>query len=239
MKKILLPLCLVIACSSTVNAAELTNLASLTQAEFRTVSEDLGAAFSYKPIAPTAGLGITGFDIGLAVSATDISKSSAALSKAGASGSSMDTLLVPKLHIHKGLPMGFDVAAFVSNISTINATLVGGELRYALIDGGIALPAVGIRGAMTRLTGSNQLSLDTRSVDISVSKGFAMLTPYAGVGQVWVNSNPNAAGLANESLSLGKVFAGVNLNLGLVNFALEGDKTGNTTSMGLKMGFRW
>lgn len=239
MKKILLPLCLAIGSSSTVYAGDLANLSSLTPSEFRTVSEDLGAAFSYKPLAPTLGLGITGFDLGLTVTATDISKSAGALSKAGASSSSMDTLLVPKLHLHKGLPLGFDVAAFVSSISTINATLVGGELRYALIDGGIALPAVGIRGALTRLTGSNTLSMDTRSVDISISKGFAMLTPYAGVGQVWVNSNPNGIGLSNESLSLGKVFAGANLNFGLFNFALEGDKTGGTTSWGLKMGLRW
>ena len=239
MKKILLPLCLAIGFSSTVSAGELTNLASLTQSEFRTVSEDLGAAFSYKPISPTVGLGITGFDLGLEVSATDISKSASALSRAGASGGSMDTLIVPKIHLHKGLPMGFDVAAFISNISAINATLVGGELRYALIDGGLLTPAVGIRGAMTRLTGSNQLSLDTRSVDLSISKGFAFFTPYAGIGQVWVNSNPNAGGLINESLTLGKVFAGTNLNLGLINFALEADKTGSTTSWSLKTGFRW
>jgi len=239
MKKILLLLGLAAVLPQAASAGDLSALASLTQAEFRTVSEDLGAAFSYKPVSPPTALGITGFDIGLEVTATDVSKSSAALSRAGASSSSMDTLLVPKLHIHKGLPAGLDIGAFIANIPAIGAQLVGGELRYALIDGGTATPAVGIRGAITSLNGSSQLSLSTRSLDISVSKGFATITPYAGVGQVWVNSTPNVAGLSNESFTQGKVFGGVNFNLGLINFALEADKTGNTSSWGLKMGWRW
>lgn len=239
MKK-LVPLLIVAAgLSPWVHAAELSALSSLSQAEFRTVSEDLGGAFSYKPVSPPAALGVTGFDIGLEVTATDISKSSAALSKASAGSSTVNTLLVPKLHIHKGLPLGLDVAGFISSIPAINATLVGAELRYALIDGGTATPAVGIRGAFTNLNGSNQLSFSTRSVDISVSKGFTVFTPYAGIGQVWVNSTPNVAGLSNESFTQGKVFAGANINLGLINFALEADKTGNTSSWSLKFGFRW
>jgi hypothetical protein len=239
MKKLIPLLCLVAGFSQTVHAGDLAALSNLTQSDFRTVSEDLGAAFSYKPIAPTAALGVTGFDIGLEVTGTDISKSAGALSRAGASDSSMSTLLVPKLHLHKGLPLGIDIAAFMANIPAINANLVGGELRYALIDGGVATPAVGVRAAFTNLNGSSQLSFSTRSVDVSISKGFTLFTPYAGIGQVWVNSTPNVAGLSNESFTQGKIFAGANLNMGLVNFALEGDKTGNTTSWGLKMGLRW
>jgi hypothetical protein len=239
MKKNLLLLCLLAALSQSVFAGDLSALSSLTQSEFRLVSEDLGAAFSYKPISPTATQGITGFDLGLEVTGTDISRSSGALSKAGAGGSSMDTLLVPKLHVAKGLPLGFDVGAFISSIPAINASLVGGELRYALIGGGLATPAVGIRGAFTNLSGSSQLSFNTRSVDVSISKGFAMFTPYAGLGQVWVNSTPNVVGLSNESFTQNKVFAGANLNMGLFNLAFEADKTGNATSWGFKMGFRW
>lgn len=239
MKK-LLPLAIALAAlSQPALAGDLSALASLTQSEFRLVSEDLGAAFSYKPVTPTAPLGVTGFDLGLEVTGTDISKSSGVLSKAGAGGSSMDTLLLPKLHAHKGLPAGFDVGAFIANIPAVSATLVGGELRYALIGGGLALPAVGIRGAFSNLNGSSQLSFNTRSVDISISKGFAMLTPYAGVGQVWVNSTPNVAGLASESFNQNKVFVGANMNMGLFNVAFETDRTGNTNSWGVKMGWRW
>ncbi|MDP3699671.1 MAG: hypothetical protein Q8R72_02060 [Hylemonella sp.] len=227
------------ALAQPVLAGDLSALGNLSQSEFRTVSEDLGAAFSYKPIAPTEAQGITGFDIGLEVTGTDISRSAGALSRAGASDSSMNTLLVPKLHLHKGLPLGIDVGAFIANIQAINANLYGAEVRYALLDGGVATPAIGVRGAYTQLTGVNQLAFSTRSLDISISKGFTVLTPYAGVGQVWVTSSPNAGSLAGESFSQGKLFVGLNVNLGLLNLALETDRTGNTTSWGMKAGLRW
>ena len=243
MKKLFPLLCLVAGFSSTASAADISTLNSLAQTEFRLLSEDLGSALSYKPVTPAEPLGWSGFDIGLEVTSTDISKSSAALSKASGNGSTLDTLIIPKLHVAKGLPFGIDVAAFYSAIPTTNIKLVGGELRYAIMSGGVALPAVAIRGAITRLSGVDQLAFDTKSLDISISKGFLMFTPYAGVGQVWVNSKANVAGVSgvvlDEQFNQSKVFVGANLNLGLTNFALEGDSTGGTRSYSLKMGFRW
>lgn len=239
MKKLLPLLAFTATLAQPALAGDLSALGNLSQPEFRRVSEDLGAAFSYKPIAPTEAQGITGFDIGLEVTGTDVSRSAGALSRAGASDSSMNTLLIPKLHLHKGLPLGLDVGAFVANVPAINARLYGAEVRYALLGGGVAMPAIGVRGAYTRLDGASQLALSTRSVDISISKGFTVLTPYAGVGQVWVDSSPNAGNLAGESFSQGKLFIGLNLNLGLLNLAFETDKTGDTTSWGVKAGLRW
>ena len=64
MKKILLaPL---LAALSLPAAADLTNLNALTQDQFRKLSEDLGAAFSYKGVTPATSLGPWGFDIALA-----------------------------------------------------------------------------------------------------------------------------------------------------------------------------
>lgn len=243
MKKRFPLLALVAAFSQPAAAADISTMQNLLQTEFRLLSEDLGSALSYKPVTPAEPLGITGFDLGIEFSSTDISKSSAALAKASGGGDTINTLIVPKLHIAKGLPFGIDVAAFYSAIPTTNIKLTGAELRYAIIEGGVALPAVAIRGAMTRLSGVEQLAFDTKSLDVSVSKGFAMLTPYAGVGQVWVNSTASVAGVSGvvlaESFTQSKVFVGANLNLGLTNFALEGDKTGGATSYSLKMGFRW
>ena len=242
MKKLFPLLCLVAGFSSAASAAEISSLQALAQAEFRLLSEDQGAALSYKPVTPAEPLGVTGFDLGLVVTSTDISRSSAALAKASGDSSSISKLYVPKLHVAKGLPFGIDVAAFYSALPSTNITLTGAELRYAIMSGGIALPAVAIRGAVTKMSGVDQLAFDTKSLDLSISKGFLMFTPYAGIGQVWVNSTPQgsaAAILKAESFTQGKVFAGANLNFGLVNFALEGDKTGDATSYSAKFGFRW
>lgn len=238
MKK-LLPLCVALCCFSGTALADnsIDRLQNLGQAEFRAFSEDLGSALSYKPVTPAAPLGVIGFDVGLELSATEMKKSSNIWSKA--TGSSLDTLYVPKLHVAKGLPFGLDIAAFISRIPTTNITLYGADLRYALLEGGVAMPAVSVRGAFTRLSGVGQLGLHTQSVDISVSKGFVMLTPYAGIGQVWVNSTPHGVPLAAEKFSQSKMFLGANLNMGLVNFAVEADQTGAAKTMSVKLGARF
>ena len=53
-------------------AAKDINIQPLNQSDFHALSEDLGAALSYKPLTPTAPLGITGFDVGIAVTDTKL-----------------------------------------------------------------------------------------------------------------------------------------------------------------------
>ena len=91
-------------------AAKDINIQPLNQNDFHALSEDLGAALSYKPLTPTAPLGITGFDVGIAVTATKL-KNSDVLQKAGAGDHS--TLPVPSLRLHKGLPLDLDVGVMV------------------------------------------------------------------------------------------------------------------------------
>lgn len=240
MKKLLALLC-TFGIAQPAMAAGITTLNALSSSDFRTLSEDLGAALSYKPVTPAAPLGTTGFDMGIEVTQTDTTKSSAIWTKATNGGSAVSKVYVPKLHIAKGLPFGIDVAAFYSKIPGSNISLAGGELRYAIMEGGIATPAIGLRGAFTKLGGVSQLSFDTKSLDLSISKGFAMFTPYAGVGQVWVNSKANIAPLSlpDQSFTQTKYFVGGNLNLGLTNLAAEFDKTGGIQSVSVKMGFRF
>ena len=239
MKKCLSLLCVLCCFAQPVWAAEINTLGALAQPEFKLFSEDLGAALSYKGVIPAEPLGVTGFDLGLEATSTEM-KSSALWSKATGGGSAPSSLIVPKLHVHKGLPLNIDVGAFYSAVPTTNIKLYGGELRYAILEGGVALPAVAIRGSVSKLTGVDQLSFGTKGLDISISKGFAMFTPYAGVGRVWVDSTPLATtGLTKETFQLGKVFVGGNLNFGLINLALEYDKTGSAQSYSAKLGFRF
>lgn len=226
------------ATSAGVQAGgDIDMLGDLAQSEFRLLSEDLGAALSYKALAPAEPLGITGFDIGIEATATDMEHS--ALFDKASSGSGFSTLPVAKLHVHKGLPFNFDVGAFLSTAPDSNIRLFGAELRYAFLEGGVAMPAIAVRGTYTRLSGVDQLDFDTRGLELTISKGFAMLTPYAGIGRVWTTSAPDVAFLAEEDFSQDKYYVGANLNFGLMNLAVEGDKTGDAASYGLKLGLRW
>ena len=226
---------------SVAGAAHASNdisVTPLTQQEFRLFSEDMGAALSYKPLLPAEPLGITGFDVGVEVTATQLAHP--AIFDKASNNSSIKTLMVPKVHLDKGLPFGIDVGAFVSKVPNSNISLTGAEIRYAFIPGGIAMPAVAVRATYSHLSGVSQLSFDTRGIDLTVSKGVAMLTPYAGIGEVWVDSTPQqVATLKAERFTLTKYYVGTNVNLGLMNLDLEADRTGDATSYGVKLGLRF
>jgi hypothetical protein len=240
MKKILALLALGCIAQPALAANNINNLQLLTQSQFQDFSADLGSALSYKPVTPAASLGVTGFDIGIEATDTKMAKSSQLWGTVTGSGNSVNNLIIPKLHVAKGLPFGIDVAAFYSQVPTTNIKLYGAELRYAILEGGIAEPAIALRGAFTKLAGVSQLAFDTKSLDLSVSKGFTLLTPYIGVGEVWTTSNPDSAtGLSQVKVTQNKVFGGVNLNMGFTNLALELDKTGSAQSTSLKFGFRF
>ncbi len=239
MKRALATLVILLAANGPALAAtNIDQINQLIQQEFRLLSEDLTAAASYKGVIPAKPLGITGFDIGLEVSGTKLGHKDAW--ERATSGSVPSTVYVPKLHLHKGLPFGIDIGAFYSSVPDSNIALWGTELRYAILDGGVATPALGLRGTYSKLTGVNELDFHTTGLELLISKGFTIFTPYAGLGRVWTNSEPvGVSNVKKEEFSQGKYFVGGNVNLGLVNFCLEADKTGGVSSYSAKLGFRF
>ena len=227
---------LALAATLPLHANDFPLVRSLAQGEFRALSEDLGAAFAYKGVTPATPLGTLGFDVGVELTDTKLENGSA-FRNAGADGKSH--MLIPKLHVHKGLPAGFDIGAFVGGSTEINATLFGAELRYAILEDGIATPAVGARLSGTKATGLGDLNVSTMALDAMVSKRFLAITPYAGAGIVRVQSRVSGAGLAEERFNQSRYFAGVNLNLLAANFAVEAEKMGDNNSISAKIGFRF
>lgn len=223
-------------------ANDLDGINQLAQDSFLKLSEDLGSALSYKAVAPAEPLGILGFDIGVEVSSTSLQHKD--VFDQACNNCSLNTLIIPKLHAHKGLPFGVDVGLMYSTVPNSNIKMTGMEVRYAIVEGGVVMPAVAVRGTYSKLTGVDQMDLSTKGVELTVSKGFVMLTPYAGVGQNWVASKPNTTGLggitlAEEDFTQSKYFAGLNVNLGLLNIAAEIDETGGAKTASAKLGFRF
>ena len=234
MKRILLATALAVALPAA--AADFATVGALAQGQFRRMSEDLGAAFSYKGVTPADPLGLTGFDVGVEVTTTRMENTSI-LRLAGAGAPS--DLVIPKVHVHKGLWGGLDIGAFVGGASKVDATLFGAELRYAIVNDGIATPAVGVRLSGSKATGLGALRVATGALDLTVSKKFAVVTPYGGAGAVRVQSSVRNTALAEESFNKGRVFAGVNVNLLATNLAFEAEKMGDNTSLSAKLGFRF
>ena len=217
-------------------AADFPNIGDLAQGEFRAISRDLGAAFAYKGDTPATALGPLGFDVGVEVTETRM-ENSTLFARAGAGGQSR--LLIPKVHVHKGLFAGFDIGAFAAGAPDIAARLYGAELRYAIFDDGLAMPAIGVRVSGTRASGLGELEVSTAAVDLIASKRFTALTPYVGAGTVRVQSAANGTGLARETLNQARVFGGLNVNLLAVNLAFEAEKMGDNVSLSAKVGWRF
>jgi hypothetical protein len=217
-------------------AADINNLQALAQGQFKDFNKDLTAALSYKAIAPATPLGVTGFDIGLALSGTRMENSSAWKT---ATGHDLNILPVPKLYVAKGLPFGIDIGGFYTKIPSSNIQLYGAELKYAILEGSALTPAVAVRGTFTKLNGVDQLSFDSQGLELLVSKGFVGVTPYGGIGTVHGKSTAHGVALNSESSNQTKLFAGLNWNLMLGNLALEYDRTGKNDTLSAKVGLRW
>lgn len=237
MKKIIMLAATLIMTSVNAWAVDLdiSKLGSVQQ-DFKNLSKEVGFGLSYFPMAPAEPLGLLGFDVGLEVTAVDINEDR---SYWKAMGDMPGMLPVPRLHAQKGLPFGIDVGAIYSAIPGTNMSLWGGELKWAFVKGGIATPAVAVRGTYTKLNGVSNLDLDTMGYDISISKGFAMLTPYGGIGQVVINSDPkNIPGnpLTKETITETKYFAGLKVSMLPFNLVAEADFA-EVPAYSLKFGF--
>jgi hypothetical protein len=201
----------------------------LSQAMFKDLSEQVGLAIAYHPLAPAEPLGLLGFDIGVEITAVAIDSNASYWTNIIPPGDSLPNYLaLPKLHAQKGLPFGIDVGFVYSNVPSTNISMYGGELKWAILKGSVATPALALRGTYTTLTGVDTLDASTYGADLSVSKGFGPLTPYAGIGQTWIKTSSDALStsavpLEDESISASHFFVGTKLSLLLLSFALEAD----------------
>ena len=233
------------------------------QKNFEKLVTDIGMMTSYRAVAPSEPLKGTlsfGFDIGVEASLSKIDKNKdywkdavkpepySILSNSPISSSQYFT----KVHAQLGLPvipLEFGLVYGTSQ-DIDNLKFAGAEIKYAILEGTAATPALAIRGSYTAISGIDILDIKTYQADISISKGILMVTPYAGVGQVWIKGkakdtvNPAVPGdaavtLQDVSVSETKGFVGAKISfLPVMNLVLEGEfATVNTYSVRLNVGF--
>ena len=224
--------------ASSAWAIESLDPSKLTGDTFESFTKDMGSTLSYKAISPAEPLGLLGFDIGIEITGTSLQGIETWGSAIG--DTDLSLLPLPKIHAHKGLPFGIDVGLVYATLPMADISYIGGELRYSFVSGNLALPAVAVRGTYSQLMGVDEVSLSTKGVELTVSKGFLMFTPYGGIGNVWTNGELSVLNTVEEAdVSQFKYFVGLNLNLGLMNLVAEMDQTGDAKSYTAKMGFRF
>jgi len=199
------------------------------QGQFKKFSTDFGLAISYVPLSPAEPLGglLPGIDAGVEATAVKIDKNKPYW--AAAASDLPSYIVIPRVHVQVGLPIvPIDLGVSYSSVPNTDIKLTGFELKYAILKGGVVMPAIAVRGAMTKLTGIDVLDLSTKSVDVSISKGFLMFTPYAGIGMVKIDSKPKdpdvSAILKSVSVTEMKSFLGFKFSLlPILNIVAEAD----------------
>ena len=204
------------------------------QADFRSVTEDVTAALNYKALGPAEATGITGIGIGVIASYVETDDPGA---WGRLTGEEVDVVGMVGAVVRKGLPFGLDVGAFYSTVPGADADLWGGELRWAILEGGTAEPALAVRGTYVRSTGIDDLDYEAKGLDVSVSKGFTFLTPYAGYGYVWSEAEPGAAtGLQKEEVDASRWFVGLRIGLLIFDITPEYEHIEGRDSFNLLLG---
>src|SRR2546428_123027 len=127
--------------------------AALTRQDFRDLTRQLGFAASYFPLAPAAPLGILGFDAGVEATAVKISQNSSFWRNAVQDGNPPTYLVVPRLHIQKGLSLNLDIGASYAAVPPTDISIIGGEIKWAILSGGVVAPAGAGRVGGPKLVG--------------------------------------------------------------------------------------
>jgi hypothetical protein len=226
MKRILTLLLLSTLIAAPAFAAKYdVSLERLAAEKFDDLVKEAGTVIAYRAVAPAEPGGLTGFDVGIEASFIKIDND--LWDEVLDSNDVPSYLPVPRVHVRKGLPLGFDLGASYAAVPSSNIKVIAGEIQYAIMDGSVALPALAVRGHYSTLRGVDDLDLETYGADAVVSKGFLFLTPYVGVGVMRSNGEytGNVAELQNldESVTTQRVFGGVQIALALLRITLDAE----------------
>jgi hypothetical protein len=199
------------------------------------MSDDALALIDYKALGPAESTGWTGFSIGVIGSYLPIDAGS---DWQKVTGKDYSGIALVGGQVTKGLPLDLDVGAFYTVVPDTSVVVYGGELRWALLEGSTTQPALALRGSYSKVTGINRLELDSKAVDLSLSKGFTIFTPYVGAGYVWGTATPDSSTLMHEHRSeTVKGFVGLRITLGFFGLTPEVEQVGDRTLYNLKFAF--
>lgn len=207
---------------------------ALNPEDFESIAEDITAAVTYKALGPAEPLGVLGFAIGgfATYVPTDDKDAWQRLT-----GEEVDWVGMVGLSAQKGLPFGIDVGASYAAVPGADANLFGAEVRYALLEGSVATPALAVRGSYTKASGIDDFDFDAYGLDVSISKGFGPLTPYAGAGYIWSSYDVDSdfVTLDDEDVDKSRVFVGLRISA-LIGITPEYERIGDRDVFNVRLG---
>lgn len=204
------------------------------QQDFEGIMQDASAALNFKSLGPAEATGITGIGIAAFVSYVPVENEQ---NWRRITGTDVDAVGMAGIIVRKGLPFNIDVGAFYSTVPGTGADVFGGEVKYAILEGGVASPALAVRGTYVATSGIEDFDYTAWGADVSLSKGFALVTPYIGAGFVSYTADPNNVfGLQEVEDDGERIFIGMRIGLALIDIIPEYERVGDNNSYNLLLG---
>lgn len=158
----------------------------LTQDQFREFTAELGSIMRFRQLGDPATLGKGHLDVSLQYASASIDDAKGAwnntMSHPAADHYLAESIAFPRIVARFGVSDRVDVGAWGGVDAHSNYGLIGADTTIAVLRQGPTRPvSVSIRPSVTSLVGPSEVWVANASVDLSVSRAFGRLSPYAGV----------------------------------------------------------
>ncbi len=224
-----------IALSGAVQAGSFDDVKRLSQDAFRELAKDIASVTALRALSPGVSLNLLGFDLGLEASVTRIGNGEVWKQAGGGT----TEVFSPRVTIHKGLMSGLDVGASFGTIGSTGLTTAGALVRYQMIEPTLALPGLAARVTASREFGQDKVTARSIGADLIAAKPLPVLTPYVGIGAVRSESAATGSTLSSVTVNRTRTFVGFDAKLAFATFTAEAEKSGDTTTISSKVGFRF
>lgn len=146
-------------------------------------------------LTPPDTLGHSAFAITAELSVVDF-KGAATLTDYPTQQPLSGALLIPSIHVRKGLPWSFELGVRAGWVERSRMGVGTLELKWALMEGLVFVPDISIRGHVSKILNSRDFDLTAGGFDLGIGKQFAIagmvtLTPYIGWDLSFVGASTN------------------------------------------------
>lgn len=153
-------------------------------ADFRSLSSEVGVLMAPRPVDPADSLGLSGFAVSADIGINTLSGDAAYWADTSRADNVAPSLTVMG---RKGLWPGLEIGVGTTHLFDSRMWTISGYGKIALHEGfhHTPIPSIAVRGMFSRLLGGRDIDMTTGSADISLSHVFGIgktfsITPYAG-----------------------------------------------------------
>ncbi|MBL8513821.1 MAG: hypothetical protein JNJ55_07495 [Betaproteobacteria bacterium] len=217
------------------HAGSFDDVKRLSQDAFRELAKDIASVTALRALSPGVSLNLLGFDLGIEGSVTRVGNGSVWKQAGGGT----TEVFSPRVTIHKGFAAGIDVGASLGTVGGTGLTTAGALVRYQMVEPTLALPGLAARVTASREFGQDQVTARSVGADLIAAKPLPVLTPYVGIGAVRSESAATGSTLSSVTVNRTRTFVGFDAKLAFATFTAEAEKSGDTTTVSSKIGFRF